>query len=201
MSKPIYPLLVHFSIALLLTSLASDAAYFVTSLQSLPHAGFWMLAAACASGALTVLAGLCDMRRAALKEEVHERVRLHMWVGIALYAAIAALTLWPWMLYSDPVTEVSVLYLDAAFLVSALAVFQGWLVGKLVYSHGGALEEGGPFQADTVNVGPGQRYDVVWKALKSGTWPVHCHSQHHTTNNNVEHKGGGGLTMILDVAV
>ena len=27
-----------------------------------------------------------------------------------------------------------------------------------------------------------------------------CHIPHHTTNNNVEHKGGGGLTMILDVA-
>ena len=55
------------------------------------------------------------------------------------------------------------------------------------------------FQADTVNVGPGQRYDVVWKARGPGKWLIHCHIPHHTTNNNVEHKGGGGLTMILDV--
>jgi len=28
---------------------------------------------------------------------------------------------------------------------------------------------------------------------------VHCHIPHHTTNNNVERQGGGGLTMILHV--
>jgi FtsP/CotA-like multicopper oxidase with cupredoxin domain len=55
------------------------------------------------------------------------------------------------------------------------------------------------FQADTVNVGPGQRYDVIWTARHPGKWLVHCHIPHHTTNNNVEHQGGGGLTMILDV--
>ncbi|NKI97166.1 DUF4396 domain-containing protein [Rhizobacter sp. SG703] len=55
------------------------------------------------------------------------------------------------------------------------------------------------FDADTVNVGPGQRYDVIWKARRPGKWLVHCHIPHHTTNNNVEHQGGGGLMMVLDV--
>ena len=70
----------------------------------------------------------------------------------------------------------------------------------VVARDGYELAEAARFQADTVNVGPGQRYDVVWKALKPGKWLIHCHIPHHTTNNNVEHKGGGGLTMILDVA-
>jgi hypothetical protein len=30
--------------------------------------------------------------------------------------------------------------------------------------------------------------------------PLHCHIPHHTTNNDVEQKGGGRLTMILQVA-
>lgn len=55
------------------------------------------------------------------------------------------------------------------------------------------------FEADTVNVGPGQRYDVIWKARKPGKWLVHCHIPHHTTNFNVEQQGGGGLTMVLNV--
>ncbi len=54
-------------------------------------------------------------------------------------------------------------------------------------------------QADTINVGPGQRWDVPWKARRPGKWLLHCHIPHHTRNNNVEIKGGGGLTMILDV--
>jgi FtsP/CotA-like multicopper oxidase with cupredoxin domain len=55
------------------------------------------------------------------------------------------------------------------------------------------------YDADTVNVGPGQRYDVIWKARRPGKWLVHCHIAHHRTNNNAETHGGGGLTMIIDV--
>jgi FtsP/CotA-like multicopper oxidase with cupredoxin domain len=56
------------------------------------------------------------------------------------------------------------------------------------------------FEADTVNVGPGQRYDVVWRALNPGKWLIHCHIGHHTTNNNTETEGGGGLMMVIDVS-
>lgn len=70
----------------------------------------------------------------------------------------------------------------------------------VVARDGYTLQDSARFEADTVNVGPGQRYDVVWKARRPGKWIVHCHIPHHTTNNNVEQHGGGGLTMILDVA-
>jgi FtsP/CotA-like multicopper oxidase with cupredoxin domain len=56
------------------------------------------------------------------------------------------------------------------------------------------------FDADTVNVGPGQRYDVIWRARKPGKWLVHCHIGHHTTNNNTETDGGGGLMLLIEVA-
>jgi len=69
----------------------------------------------------------------------------------------------------------------------------------VVARDGYTLAQGARFEADTVNVGPGQRYDVIWTARRAGKWLVHCHIPHHTTNNNVEHKGGGGLTMVLDV--
>ncbi|API52027.1 copper oxidase [Rhizobium leguminosarum] len=55
------------------------------------------------------------------------------------------------------------------------------------------------FEADTVNVGPGQRYDVIWTALNPGKWLIHCHIGHHTTNNNTETAGGGGLMMVIEV--
>lgn len=64
---------------------------------------------------------------------------------------------------------------------------------------GNVVPEAARFDADTINVGPGQRYDVIWKARRPGKWLVHCHIPHHTTNNNVEEQGGGGLMMILDV--
>jgi manganese oxidase len=64
---------------------------------------------------------------------------------------------------------------------------------------GNALEPEQQYQADTINVGPGQRYDVVWTALEPGQWLIHCHINHHTTNNNVETEGAGGLTMVINV--
>ncbi|MEP6567671.1 MAG: multicopper oxidase domain-containing protein, partial [Mesorhizobium sp.] len=64
---------------------------------------------------------------------------------------------------------------------------------------GVTLPQNARYTADTINVGPGQRFDVLWRALRPGKWLLHCHIPHHTTNNNVEEKGGGGLTMIIDV--
>lgn len=55
------------------------------------------------------------------------------------------------------------------------------------------------FEADVVNVGPGQRYDVIWPAREPGKWILHCHIPHHTLNNNVEEKGAGGLTLLVEV--
>lgn len=69
----------------------------------------------------------------------------------------------------------------------------------VVARDGETLPEAARYLSDTVNVGPGQRYDVIWTARKPGKWIVHCHIPHHTTNNNVEQKGAGGLTLVLDV--
>ncbi|MGX9118493.1 DUF4396 domain-containing protein [Mesorhizobium sp. BHbsci] len=70
---------------------------------------------------------------------------------------------------------------------------------EVVARDGETIPESARFLADTVNVGPGQRYDVVWLARRPGKWLIHCHIGHHTTNNNVEEKGGGGLMVVIDV--
>ena len=70
---------------------------------------------------------------------------------------------------------------------------------QVVARDGMTLAPAARFSADTVNIGPGQRYDVIWKALNPGKWLIHCHIGHHTTNNNVETQGGGGLMMIINV--
>jgi FtsP/CotA-like multicopper oxidase with cupredoxin domain len=69
----------------------------------------------------------------------------------------------------------------------------------VVARDGVTLAAGARFQADTLNVGPGQRYDVIWTARARGVWLIHCHIPHHITNDNVEVKGGGGLTMAINV--
>ena len=77
------------------------------------------------------------------------------------------------------------------------------IIEGLGYPFGGPFNGsdsyGTRFKADTINIAPGQRYDVIWTALKPGKWLIHCHIGHHTTNNNVESKGGGGLMVVIDV--
>jgi FtsP/CotA-like multicopper oxidase with cupredoxin domain len=71
---------------------------------------------------------------------------------------------------------------------------------EVVAVDGETLPPSARYRADTVNVGPSQRFDVIWTARHPGKWLIHCHIGHHTTNNNVEMRGGGGLMMVIEVA-
>jgi FtsP/CotA-like multicopper oxidase with cupredoxin domain len=70
---------------------------------------------------------------------------------------------------------------------------------EVVARDGQSLAKAARFSADTINVAPGQRYDVIWRAREKGDWLIHCHIPHHTSNDNVEEKGGGGLMTIIRV--
>jgi uncharacterized membrane protein len=100
--KPIHPILVHFSIALLVFSVAADLGGFFTGQASLRDVGWWALLAAAFGGVVTVAAGVFDMRRAELQEATHHRVHRHMRVGFVLLAAIIGLMLWRWRLFVAP---------------------------------------------------------------------------------------------------
>ena len=70
---------------------------------------------------------------------------------------------------------------------------------EVVAVDGETLNTSARYLADTINVGPGQRFDVIWTARNPGKWLLHCHIPHHTENNNVETEGGGGLMMVIQV--
>lgn len=70
---------------------------------------------------------------------------------------------------------------------------------RIVATDGEPVPPAAQLLKDTVNVGPGERYDVIWKARRPGRWLLHCHIPHHTTNDNVEQSGGGGLMAVIEV--
>lgn len=71
---------------------------------------------------------------------------------------------------------------------------------EIVGTDGNPVPAGARLTKDTVLVGPGERYDVIWTAREPGKWLLHCHINHHITNDGAEVAGGGGLTMIIEVA-
>jgi FtsP/CotA-like multicopper oxidase with cupredoxin domain len=70
---------------------------------------------------------------------------------------------------------------------------------RIVQTDGEPVPRAAQILKDTVNVGPGERYDVIWEAREPGQWLLHCHIPHHTTNDNVEQDGGGGLMAVITV--
>lgn len=51
-----------------------------------------------------------------------------------------------------------------------------------------------PQVMNTVNLGPGDIYDIEFIADNPGQWVFHCHQLHHTANNGVE---PGGLIGVI----
>lgn len=65
-------------------------------------------------------------------------------------------------------------------------------VFKIVYKDGHLLPA--PIDADTVLIGPGERYDLIFKANNPGRWMVHDHIDSHTVNGTTPM--GGIMTVI-----
>jgi FtsP/CotA-like multicopper oxidase with cupredoxin domain len=55
------------------------------------------------------------------------------------------------------------------------------LTQTVIAKDGYLLEQ--PYQADTVLVGPGERYDVLVRASELGTWAFHCHILTHVESD------------------
>ncbi len=53
-----------------------------------------------------------------------------------------------------------------------------------------------PYEADVIDVAPGERYDIAFTADAPGTWVFHCHIGHHLTNDG---EAPGGLLTVVDV--
>ncbi|HXF82329.1 MAG TPA: copper oxidase [bacterium] len=51
-----------------------------------------------------------------------------------------------------------------------------------------------PYEADTVNVAPGERYDVLVEAQTPGTWALHCHILSHAESRRGMH---GMVTAVI----
>jgi FtsP/CotA-like multicopper oxidase with cupredoxin domain len=58
----------------------------------------------------------------------------------------------------------------------------------LVLSRNGEPATGGPWWTDTLNVAPGERYDVAFRADNPGLWMDHCHNLEHAAE---------GMTLYL----
>jgi FtsP/CotA-like multicopper oxidase with cupredoxin domain len=69
----------------------------------------------------------------------------------------------------------------------------------LVLDRDGVRPSGSPWWTDTLDVDPGQRYDVAFLADNPGLWMDHCHNLRHAADGLVMHLMYEGVTTPYDV--
>jgi uncharacterized cupredoxin-like copper-binding protein len=65
---------------------------------------------------------------------------------------------------------------------------------RIVATDGYPVPEAQALTKDVVNIGPGERYDLLMTADNPGTWLFHCHILTHVQNHGVE--PGGMITVV-----
>lgn len=131
---PLHPAIVHFPIALAVTSVAADSASFVWSSSALAVVGAWTIAMAAAGSVAAAAAGYRDMRRDRLNPRTHALVHLHMRFGFVVVTALIALAAWRWAANAP-----SPVYLAFAWIALIVVLAQAWLGGEVVYAHGAGV--------------------------------------------------------------
>ncbi|MFE7401724.1 multicopper oxidase family protein [Streptomyces sp. NPDC057557] len=64
----------------------------------------------------------------------------------------------------------------------------------LVLSRNGEKATGSPWWTDTLNVAPGERYEVAFRADNPGLWMDHCHNLDHARDGMVLHLAYDGVS-------
>jgi FtsP/CotA-like multicopper oxidase with cupredoxin domain len=65
---------------------------------------------------------------------------------------------------------------------------------KVIAKDGEPIAQANQQWMNTLNVAPGETYDIAFIADNPGNWVFHCHELHHTENNGVE---PGGLIQVI----
>ena len=134
--ESVHPLIVHFPIALLLTSVAADAAGRLLKRPALEQVGLWNLCLGALGAAAAVLTGLQAEEAAKHSFEIWKVMALHerlgkITLGLALAAVVIRLAkrnrlgtgLW------------TLTFLLTIIMISTLS-WGAWLGGRLVYEFG-----------------------------------------------------------------
>ena len=68
-----------------------------------------------------------------------------------------------------------------------------------VLSRDGVAVRGSPWWVDTLNVKPGERYDVAFRASNTGVWMFHCHNLRHAAEGMTMHLAYAGVRTPFPV--
>ncbi|MGH6796002.1 MAG: DUF2231 domain-containing protein [Methylocella sp.] len=140
LAAPIHPILVHFTIALTVTSFAFDLLVLLFGFNTLRAVGWWTLAAAVLVTMGTIATGVKSRLRLPIEEgEARSFLRVHMALGPSFFGLLVALGIWRGELWQAG-SAVTWWYIVSMIGVMLVMAAQGYLGGELVYRYGAEVK-------------------------------------------------------------
>lgn len=98
--------------------------------------------------------------------------------------------------YTEPIPMQEGKVLRLRMINAGNSVFAMHLHGHhVLVTHKDGILLASPYWADTVLIGPGERYDLYVRGDNPGVWEFHDHMATHTQNDNIF--PGGAMTMVV----
>ncbi|HJU03822.1 MAG TPA: DUF2231 domain-containing protein [Nitrospiraceae bacterium] len=140
LSAPLHPILVHFTIALMIASLGADTIGYLFSVASLADTGWWTMVGSLAVTPLTLITGAISRRRIPIEEgPARSFVRSHMALGPVVFGLLVALMVWRAEFWQHG-HFVSGWYLLGVYGAGLVMTVQGYLGGEIVYRYGAEVK-------------------------------------------------------------
>lgn len=180
LTAPLHPILVHFTIGLMIASLGADTIGFLFDVASLADTGWWTMVGALAVTPLTLATGAISRRRIPVEEgPARSFLRSHMALGPVIFGLLIIMTVWRSVFWqSDEL--VSGWYLLGLYGVGFVMTVQGYLGGELVYRYGAEVKrtyrkmpiqeaDGAPPSLPSSSYAPKQDWKVIQETVHGGT--------------------------------
>ncbi|HET6370084.1 MAG TPA: DUF2231 domain-containing protein [Nitrospiria bacterium] len=140
MSHPIHPMVVHFPIALLFTSVFFDLLGIIKKDKNFDQTGSWLLVLGLLGGVVAAIFGAWSedvVKEAGIPESA---IDLHETLAYVTIAAFGVLLLFRWWARKRWSVRDRVVYLCGAALGLLLLSMTGFYGGNLVYEYGAAVK-------------------------------------------------------------
>lgn len=132
----LHPILVHYPLALLVTSLFFYIFARIKNSKPVELIALANLITGTLLSYATVYSGLLAEEAVEHSGPIHEIVELHEKAGFVVAGIYTVLTLWGWLAYRRPGSKVIPIFLIVLILATVVLAFQGYTGGYLVYEGG-----------------------------------------------------------------
>jgi len=139
LDHPLHPMIVHFPIALLITSVLFDAASHIFKRESLRDGALWLLVLGLLGGIAASIAGDFAEEAAEKAGIAESLIETHESLAFVTMAIFGLLFLWRLILRNQFTGQLLAIYLLVATIGVGTLSATGYYGGDLVYEHGAGV--------------------------------------------------------------